>query len=134
MARARTLSLALAIGLIAVAASASAAAGVVKYDTKLTLDLHAAGSPYEIFRYFVQSEGGKVCERGRRVVLFEVRPGADRRLGTARSKYRSGLRRGVARISMRKEPDFPVFIAKVRREVHDEFVCGGDRSKVHDDR
>ena len=51
----------------------------------MTLDLH----DQERFIYWVQSKGS-TCERGRRVDLFEVRPGADRKLGTARSKYRSG--------------------------------------------
>jgi hypothetical protein len=82
----------------------------------------------------VQSEGRK-CERGRRVVLFEVRPGADRKLGTARSEHRSGPRRGEAVITAREQVrDETVVYAKVRREVHDEFVCDGDRSELHDDR
>jgi hypothetical protein len=116
-----------AAGVMALGAQ-TASAGVHKYDTWLTLRLHQS----EKFRYWVQSEGGKVCERGRRVVLFEVRPGADRRLGTARSKYSPRRRRGVALIRARKES--LVVYAKVRREVHDEFVCRADRSKVHDDR
>ena len=84
--------------------------------------------------YWVQSEGGK-CERGRQVVLFEVRPGADRKLGSARSKYRSGLRQGLVVIRARKERrDETVVYAQVRPEVHDKFVCGGDRSEVDDHR
>ena len=76
---------------------------------------------------------GRKCERGRRVVLFEVRPGADRKIGTARSEHRSGPRRGEVVIAARGAGAFAVY-AKVRREVHDEFVCGGDRSELHDDR
>ncbi len=111
------------------AQTAAAAPDVVEYDTKLTLKLHV----HDRFWYWAQSEGGEVCERGRRVILFEVWPGADRRLGTARSKYRS--RRGLALIRGREQRrDHTVVYAKVRREVHDEFVCGGDRSPVHDDR
>jgi hypothetical protein len=106
------------------AQTAAAAPDVVKYDTKLTLYLHN----HDRFIYWVQSEGRK-CERGRRVVLFEVRPGADRKLGTARSEHRSGPRRGDAVIDAR-EPRGDVFYAKVRREVHDEFVCRAERSKT----
>ena len=70
----------------------------------------------------------------RRVVLFEVRPGADRKLGSARSEHRSGPRRGDWEITGAKGFGRDAAYAKVRREVHDEFVCGGDRSELHDDR
>ena len=108
--------------------TATAAPEVVKYDTKVTLRIHN----HERFIYWVQSESRK-CERGRRVVLFQVRPGADRKVGAALSEHRSGPRRGEAVITV-KEGGPRVWYAKVSREVHDEFVCGGDRSPVHDDR
>jgi hypothetical protein len=118
-----------AIGVMALGAqTATAAPEIVKYDTKLTLRLHN----HDRFIYWVQSERRK-CERGRRVVLFQVRPGADRKVGTARSEHRSGPRRGEAVITARKG-GAPAWYAKVSREVHDEFVCGGDRSELHDDR
>ena len=118
-----------AAGVMALGAQTTAAApDVVKYNTKLTLRLHN----HDRFIYWVQSEGRK-CERGRRVVLFKVRPGPDRKLGTARSEHRSGPRRGEAVITARPHGETVVY-TKVRREVHDEFVCGGDRSEVHDDR
>ena len=104
------------------------AAAVVKYDTKVTLQLH----DHDRFIYWVESKGS-TCERGRRVDLFEVRPGADRKLGTARSKYRSG-HSADAVITAKKWGRDDVVYAMVRREVHDEFVCGGDRSELHDDR
>jgi hypothetical protein len=110
------------------AQTATAAPEIVKYDTKLTLRLHN----HDRFIYWVQSERRK-CERGRRVVLFQVRPGADRKVGTARSEHRSGPRRGEAVITARKG-GAPAWYAKVSREVHDEFVWGGDRSELHDDR
>jgi hypothetical protein len=109
------------------AQTAAPAQAVVKYDTKVTLRLH----DHDRFIYWVQSKGS-TCERGRRVTLFRQEPGADRKLGTARSKYRSG-RWADAVITARKKPRDVVY-AKVQREVHDEFVCGGDRSELHDDR
>jgi hypothetical protein len=115
-----------AVGLMAHGAQTGAAAtDVVEYDTKLTL----RGHDHDRFIYWVQSKDRK-CERGRQVVLFEVRPGADRKLATARSKYRSG--RSADAVMTAREPrgDYVVY-AKVRREVHDEFVCGGDRSELH---
>jgi len=113
------------------ALGAQPATAVPKYDTKVTLKLHDHGRWW----YWVQSEGGKKCERGRRVVLFEVWPGADRKLGSARSKYSSEFRKGVAFIRARKERrEQTVVYAKVLREVHDKFVCGRDRSELDDHR
>jgi hypothetical protein len=88
--RARTTTIAIVIGVAAagvMALGAQTAAAAVKYDTKVTIDLHA----HKHFDGSVKS-GGRKCERGRRVVLFELRPGADRKLGTTRSKHRSGPR------------------------------------------
>ena len=117
-----------AAGVMALGAQTAAPAqAVVKYDTELTLRLHDR----DTFIYWVESKGS-TCERGRRVDLFAVRPGADRRVGTARSKYRSG-RSANAVITARKGGR-GAWYARVRREVHDEFVCGGDRSELHDDR
>ena len=116
-----------AAGVMALGAQTAAPAqAVVKYDTKVTLRLH----DHDRFIYWVESKGS-TCERGRRVTLIRQEPGADRKLGTARSKYRSG-RSADAVITARKKPNDVVY-AKVRREVHDEFVCGGDRSEPHTD-
>jgi hypothetical protein len=110
------------------AQTTTAAPNVVKYDTKLILRIHN----HDRFIYWVKSEARK-CERGRRVVLFEARPGTDRKLGSARSEHRSEPRRGETVITA-PEPRGDVVYAKVSREVHDEFVCDGDRSELHDDR
>jgi hypothetical protein len=117
-----------AAGVMALGAQTAAPQAVVKYDTKVTLRIHDR----ERFIYWVESKGS-TCERGRRVDLFEVRPGADRKLGTARSKYRSG-HSADAVITAKGWGRDDVVYAKVQREVHDEFVCGGDRSELHDDR
>jgi hypothetical protein len=124
-----------AAGVMALGAQTTAAGpDVVRYDTKVTINLHTSRPANDQrFRGWVQSEGRK-CERGRRVVLFALRPGADRKVGTARSEHRSGPRRGEWVITTRQEPGENAWYAKVSREVHDEFVCGGDRSKLHDDR
>jgi hypothetical protein len=134
------LAAAVALSLIAVPA---ASAGVHKYDTRQYLT-HEGGTidprPGECggHRKCVFWEGGvhskvRKCMEGRRVVLFRKRSGADRKLGTARSEHRSGPRRGDAVITAR-EPRGDVVYARVRPEVHDEFVCRGDRSQLHDDR
>ena len=120
-----------ATGVMALGAQTAAPAqAVVKYDTKVTLGLH----DHDRFTYWVQSKVKKACERGRRVDLFAVRPGADRRVGTARSKYRHGRARGANAVITARKGGRGAWYAKVRREVHDQFVCGGDRSELHDDR
>ena len=120
-----------AAGVMALGAqTAPPAQAVVKYETNVTLGLHE----HDRFTYWVQSKvSTKKCEPGRRVDLFEVRPGADRKLGTARSKYRHQRARGANAVFAVRKYRGAVY-AKVRREVHDQFVCGGDRSELHDDR
>jgi hypothetical protein len=102
-----------AAGVMALGAQTAAApSDVVKYDTRLTI----ARMPH-CCRYNgdVKSEVKK-CIDGRRVVLFRQ----GRKVGTARSNENGvwGLDdRGPGR-----------WYAKVRREVHDEFVCKKDRT------
>jgi hypothetical protein len=127
---ARTLSFALAaIGLLAVAAPASAAADVVKYNTRLTITKDGR----HLFHGEVKSPSSQgqwrlskfsKCMDGRRVVLFNKLPGADRKLGTDRSEFERG-RGGVWWVDARRGGRH--VYAKVRRQVHDEFVCSGDR-------
>ena len=115
-----------ALGVMALGAQTAAPAqAVVKYDTKVTLRLHF----HDSFFYSVQSKVRK-CEVGRRVVLFEVRPGADRKLGTARSSGQSAEAVITAREGLGYVRGYVVY-ARVRREVHDEFVCRRDRSELH---
>jgi hypothetical protein len=116
---------AIVIGLAAAGVMAfgaqTAVAGVVKYDTKLS----GHGEANRIYHGEVKSKVRK-CERKRLVVLFQVRPGADRKVGTDRSD-RDGSwlveRRGGGR-----------FYAKVRRKQHivsgNGYVCRADRSCV----
>jgi hypothetical protein len=64
---------------------------------------------------------------GRRVILFKQRPGADRRLATLRSQFRPHYGRGDWGMPRVRHGHDRVY-AKVTPRVHDEFVCGGDRS------
>ena len=65
---------------------------------------------------------------GRRVVLFKQRPGADRKLATLRSQFRPDYGKGIWGMPRAPAASDAQVYAKVRREVHDEFVCRGDRS------
>jgi hypothetical protein len=97
--------------------AAAAFAGVHKYDTGLTGTKEAS-----VYHGKVKSKVMK-CERGRLVVLFALRPGADRKVGTDRSD-RQGLwavdPHGGGR-----------FYAKVRRKSGNGYVCRADRAPEH---
>jgi hypothetical protein len=64
---------------------------------------------------------------GRRVVVFKRRDGADRKLGIAWSTIWSDGRGHWGRPG---PPGGRHVYAKVQREVHDEFVCRGDRKNL----
>ena len=112
-----------AAGVMALGAQTATAAfaGVVKYDTKLS----GHGEANRIYHGDVKSKVRK-CERKRLVILFQVRPGADRKVGTDRSDRKGSWlveRRGGGR-----------FYAKVRRKQHivsgNGYVCRADRACV----
>lgn len=65
---------------LSVGMSPVASAGIVKYDTKLTISRLVP-----LYHGEVKWVPRK-CERGRRVVLFERRPGRDRKVGRVRRK------------------------------------------------
>jgi hypothetical protein len=109
---------AVAVSVIAVPA---ASAGVHKHDTELTIGREAG--PF--FHGFVKSQVRK-CERGRQVILFKKRPGADRKLGTARI-HRHNLDRGDWGLHLDHQPNGRVY-AKVTPKVRDRYVCRADRS------
>ena len=76
-----------AAGVMALGAQTGAAApDVVKYDTRLTITKdrsdHVLGQAGD-FR------GQASAWTGRQVILFKQRPGADRKLGAARSEFRA---------------------------------------------
>ena len=120
-----------AAGVMALGAQTAAAApDVVKYRTEVTISLGRAG----LYHGEVRSEVRK-CMGGRRVILFKVRPGPDRKLGTARRTQLEGGAYGTPRAPWGVVVGFPTAgqhgeYAKVQREVGDGFVCRADRSET----
>jgi hypothetical protein len=111
-----------AAGVMALGAQTAAVpSDVVKYGTKLTIAMegHRGLDGGHLFHGGVESEVKK-CMDGRRVVLFNRQPGADRKLGTARSE---GTKWGIPGIRGARH-----WYAKVRREVTPWFVCQKDRT------
>ena len=113
--------------------TAAAAPEVVKYRTQLTITTDRGF----LYHGWVRSDSDRKpgydpvhavrnCMEGRRVVLFKQRPGADRRITTMRSQFRPDYGAGIW--GMPRAPAHAQVYAKVRREVHDDFVCRGDRS------
>ena len=98
---------AVAVSVIAVPA---ASAGVVKYDTSLQ-----SGHTERCCYHGRVASKVKKCERGRRVVLYKQRPGADRKVDHVRTgtdAWWSFAKRGRGD-----------FYAKATRERHKGFVC-----------
>lgn len=110
-----------ALGLTALTCAglaAAAFAGLVKYDTRLTGHRERG-----FYHGYVTSEVHK-CEPGRRVVLFKLRPGADRKIGTDRSDREGGWNVDPPQRSAR-------FYAKVNRKSGNGWVCRADRVPSH---
>jgi hypothetical protein len=135
-----------AAGVMALGAQTAAAPEVVKYDTKLTLTKEGGGGG-GLYHGWVKSDrdrnpeydpakGVRKCMVGRVVVLFKLRPGADRKLGTDRSEWgptwqlfkgRQGLRQG--RWEERTRRDYGDRVrATVKRKVRVRYVCRADRA------
>jgi hypothetical protein len=110
-------------------AQTAAAPNVVKYRTEVTIAAGRAG----LYHGEVRSRVRK-CMEGRRVILFKVRPGPDRKLDTARRTQLEGGAYGTPRAPWGVVVGFPTegqhgdVYAKVQREVGDGFVCRRDRS------
>ena len=125
-----------AAGVMALGAQTAAAApDIVKYRTQLTITTDRGF----LYHGWVQSDSDRNpgydpanafrrCMDGRRVVLFKQRPGADRKLATLRSQFRPDYGKGIWGMPRAPAASHAQVYAKVRREVHDEFVCRGDRS------
>jgi hypothetical protein len=113
-----------AAGVMALGAQTAAApADVVKCDTEVTISLDR----WRLYHGEVKSKVGK-CERERRVVLFKQRRGPDLKLGTDRTgEPGSPGDSWWIEIEARVPRSRHVY-AKVRREVHDRFVCRADAS------
>jgi hypothetical protein len=132
-------------------ALATAAPNVVKYDTELTLTKESGGGYYHGWVMsdrdrnpeYDPAKGVRKCMVGRRVVLFRLRPGADRKLGTDRSEwgprgrlfrgrnaapqFPQGLRQGRWEERVRRDYGDRVR-AKVQRKVRDRYVCRADHA------
>jgi hypothetical protein len=129
-----------AAGVMALGAQTTAAApDVVKYDTELTITKDGGG----LYHGGVQSDRDRnpeydpanavtKCMDGRRVTLFKRRPGADRKLGTARSKFRPDYGEGIWGVEVRQSGLLHrggVYV-KVKPKVRDGYVCRADRSET----
>ena len=111
-----------AVVAVSVIAVPAASAGVDKYDTEL--EGHREGGFYH---GVVQSVVHK-CERRRLVILFEQRPGADRKVGTNRSD-----RDGSWNVNPPQPGLSPSdrFYTEVTRKSGDGWVCRADRAPNH---
>ena len=119
-----------ALGVIALGAQTAAAAPqetaaapqVVKYDTKLGMYAERGG----LYDGYVKSELRK-CTEGRRVVLYKLRSGADRKFATARS-VGGWWEVDTDRVELPRTGGLAY--AKVMPKVGDGFVCRADRSET----
>jgi hypothetical protein len=122
------------------AQTAAPAQAVVKYDTKLMITHEAVSTggksplPKGTTHWHGRVESDRTeCMGGRRVILFQQRPGADRKLGVGKSLYKDGFPYG--------QPAGDIFAwgggvapirgrvyARVSPKVGDGFVCRADRS------
>jgi hypothetical protein len=112
-----------AAGLMALGAQ-TASAGVVHYDTTVTITKEGGGGHSGLYHGQVKSEVSK-CMKGRLVVVFKKRPGADRKLGTDRS--RGGYGWFSWWVNVHRDYGDRVR-AVVKRKVRDRYVCRADRS------
>ena len=117
-----------AAGVMALGAQTTAAGppDVVEYDTRVTISQYP-NRPHRLFHGRVNS-ALKRCRPGRRVVMFEPRPGADRRLHTGLSR-RLGV--WVFSNSRAHWQGNHVYVL-VTRKVGNGYVCRADRSKIYE--
>jgi len=115
----------------------AASAGVVKYDTELTVTKDRGAN----YHGWVESDRDRnpeydpakavrKCMDGRRVNVFRKRAGADPKLGTVRSKFEQDYA-GNWWLYLDRSYDHRHVYAKVERKVRDRFVCRADRSAFH---
>ena len=125
-----------AAGVMALGAQ-TATAEVVKYRTYLSITHDQGGFHGKVMSDRDRKPGynpvhaSRTCMEGRRVTVFKQRPGADRKLATRRSRFEARFEHGIwgyPRLVHGPRDSQARVYAKVRREVHDEFVCRGDRA------
>jgi hypothetical protein len=111
---------------------------VVKYDTRLDIT-HEAGPNDGVTSRPSKRRPGSVlwhggvesdrteCLGGRRVILFKKQRGADRKLGTDRSRFHPDYGEGGWGL---RAPTLGRVYARVTPKVGDGFVCRADRSRT----
>ncbi len=120
-----------AAGVIALGAQTAAAPNVVKYDTKVTIAVDS--EPRGRLYYGEVRSKVRKCMEGRQVILFQVRPGPNRVLGTAvRTQLEGGPEDDTPRAPWGPVQSYQGgdLYAKVQREGGDGFVCRDDRSET----
>ena len=108
------------------AQTAAAAPGVVKYDTKVTLSLQR---PCHVFRRAATQRSGSASV-GDGWSCSRCGPGRIASSALPEAQVQRPARRWRVSVLPRGLQGGDVVYAKVRREVHDEFVCRGDRSEL----
>ena len=126
--------IAAAVAVIVIALPA-ASAGVHKYNTRVSIfreggptgaDRSACDPERKcVFWHGHVKSGARKCMKGRRVILFKKRPGADRKLGADRAHVQGGD--GDWGLNA---PAVNRAYAKVNRKVRDGYVCRADRSET----
>jgi hypothetical protein len=106
--------------------SAVDSSAVVKYGTDLTI----ARDQTRFYHGDVRSKVKK-CAEGRRVLLFEQRPGRDRELGAAQSSWEPGRAPWGVVVPRSKGLQRGVLVyAKAIRKEGSGYVCRPDRSNT----
>jgi len=111
--------------LIGGALAAVAVAGVEKFDSRTTISRFLP-----LYHGKVNSPEPK-CRRGRNVILFERRPGKDRKLGRDRTSKRGKWKVQVPAGQLQPNDRF---YARARRKLNivsgNGYVCRADRSRT----
>ena len=116
---------------LALAGAATASANGDRAGTSVVADSRVTISiAVPLYHGKVKSEAPK-CVRGRRVTLFERRPGPDRKVGRGRTNRRG---RWVVKVPLDELEPQDRFYAKVGRKLNivsgEGYVCRGDRSRT----
>ncbi len=131
--RARTITIVIGVATAAVMAlGAQPATALPHYHTRVTITGAFPGIN-RCCSYLgkVYSEVHK-CEKGRKVVLFDQRPGADTRRGKDRSHFGGGDHQSAQWSIVGPRWEGRRVYAKVMPQRNDGYVCRADRSPILD--
>jgi hypothetical protein len=119
------------VGVMALGAQTAAPAqAVVKYDTTLTITHEGCCTERTTLWWGGLQSDRTECMGGRRVILFQQQPGADRKLDTDRSGFHPGWDPPMGGWQVGLAPWRGGVYARVTPKVGDGFVCGADRSRT----